>query len=103
MATALTAADLKRELREETGLTTDDVNTIFEVIEDVVLGALKKARAGDRVVVLPGVVGIYKKHYPAKRARRGINPFTQEEQMFKAKPAHNKVKSVIYKKAKDVV
>ena len=32
------------------------------------------------------------KRMPAKKARRGINPFTKEEMMFKAKPARNVVK-----------
>ena len=29
---------------------------------------------------------------PATRARKGINPFTKEEMVFKAKPARNVIK-----------
>lgn len=32
------------------------------------------------------------KKVPARPARKGINPFTQKEQMFKAKPASRKIK-----------
>ncbi len=32
------------------------------------------------------------KRRPATKARKGINPFTKEETIFKAKPAHNVVK-----------
>jgi DNA-binding protein HU-beta len=38
-------------------------------------------------------VGLFNaKKVPATKARKGINPFTKEEQMFKAKPASTKVK-----------
>ena len=32
------------------------------------------------------------KPLPARKARKGINPFTKEETVFKAKPARNVVK-----------
>jgi nucleoid DNA-binding protein len=40
---------------------------------------------------------------PAVPARKGINPFTKEEQMFKAKPARNVVKITPLKALKDAV
>jgi len=39
---------------------------------------------------------------PATKARKGINPFTKEEQMFKAKPARNVVKVLPLKALKDM-
>jgi len=39
---------------------------------------------------------------PATRARKGINPFTGEETMFKAKPACTVVKVLPLKKMKDM-
>ena len=39
----------------------------------------------------------------AKKAREGINPFTKEETMFKAKPARRVVKIQPLKKMKDMV
>ncbi len=40
---------------------------------------------------------------PAVKARKGINPFTKQEQMFKAKPARNVVKVRPPKSLKDMV
>jgi len=40
---------------------------------------------------------------PATKARKGINPLTGEETMFKAKPARNVVKIRPLKKIKDMV
>ena len=39
---------------------------------------------------------------PAVKARKGVNPFTGEEQMFKAKPASTAVKVRALKKLKDM-
>jgi len=40
---------------------------------------------------------------PAVPARKGVNPFTGEEMMFKAKPARNVVKVTPLKALKDMV
>ena len=53
--------------------------------------------------ILPGLMKIEVKRKPATKARKGINPFTGEETMFKAKPARNVVKVRPLKKLKDMV
>ncbi len=50
---------------------------------------------------LPGILKITTVAKPAKKARKGINPFTGEEQMFKAKPASIGVKVRPLKKLKE--
>jgi nucleoid DNA-binding protein len=40
---------------------------------------------------------------PARKARMGVNPFTGEEMMFKAKPASKAVKVLALKGLKDMV
>ena len=40
---------------------------------------------------------------PATKARKGINPFTGEETVFKAKPARKAVKVLPLKGLKDMV
>jgi hypothetical protein len=40
---------------------------------------------------------------PATKAREGINPFTGEKQMFKAKPASKKVRAMPLKALKAMV
>ena len=52
---------------------------------------------------LPGLMKIEVKRKPATKARKGINPFTGEPTIFKAKPARNVVKVRPLKKLKDMV
>jgi nucleoid DNA-binding protein len=40
---------------------------------------------------------------PARKARKGVNPFTGEEMMFKAKPASTVVKVQALKALKNMV
>ena len=51
---------------------------------------------------IPGLLKIVTKHVPAKPKRKGINPFTKEEQVFPAKPATTRVKARPMKKLKDM-
>ncbi|MCD4718197.1 MAG: HU family DNA-binding protein [Desulfobacterales bacterium] len=53
--------------------------------------------------ILPGLLKIEVKRKPATKARKGTNPFTGEEMMFKAKPARDIVKIRPLKKVKDMV
>ena len=52
---------------------------------------------------MPGLLKISTVRKPAVKARKGINPFTKEEVMFKAKPAHNVVKVRPLKGLKEMV
>lgn len=59
------------------------------------LGALIKAdlsKSGSGVFKVPGLMRIVVKRKPATKAHMGINPFTKEQVMFKAKPARNVVR-----------
>ena len=49
-------------------------------------------KRGPGTMQVPGLMKVVVKRMPAKRARRGINPFTGEDTTFKAKPARNVVK-----------
>ena len=49
-----------------------------------------------------GLMKIKVVHKPAQPARKGINPFTKEEVMFKAKPARNVIKVLALKSLKDM-
>ena len=86
---------------DETGLTKREVATVFEAMA----GLIKKdlGRRGPGQFTVPGLMKIRVKRKPATRARKGINPFTGEEMMFKAKPARNVVKVTPLKALKDMV
>jgi len=88
-------------ISESTGLAKNEVKEVIEQFAFLVEGHVKKGGAGE--FTLPGLLKIKVVSKPAKPARRGINPFTGEEQMFKAKPAHKVVKVKPLKGLKDMV
>ena len=60
------------------------------------------SRNGAKAFTIPGLCKITLRHKPATKARKGINPFTGEETMFKAKPARNVVKIAALKNLKEM-
>jgi len=95
----LSKSALIQHLAGTTGAAAKDVRTILAALEDTIHGAVGKK--GGRTFVLPGLLKITVVNVPAKPKRKGINPFTGEETVFKAKPATVKVKVRPMKKLKD--
>ena len=60
-------------------------------------------KRGPGVFTVPGLMKIKVVRKPATKARKGVNPFTKEEMMFKAKPARNVVKVLALKNLKTMV
>ena len=87
-------------ISEKTNLKRKDVAAVFDALSTLIERDLKK---GPGVVNLAGMMKIKVLHKPAVPARKGINPFTKEEVMFKAKPARNVVKIQPLKTLKDMV
>ena len=71
----------------------------MDAYDALVERSIKKRSVGEFTV--PGMMKITKKNKPAVKARKGINPFTGLEQMFKAKPASIAVKIRPLKKLKE--
>ena len=63
-------------------------------------GLVRKGGAGEFTV--PGLMKLVVKSKPATKARKGVNPFTCEEMMFKAKPARRIIKVRALKKLKEM-
>lgn len=78
------------EFAEHADITKKQVGLVFECMSNLIGRHIKKRGAGR--FVLPGLLKIEVKKKPATKARKGTNPFTGEEMMFKAKPARNVVK-----------
>ena len=100
-AKAPTKSQIIGATADATDLTTKDVAAVFES-----LGVQIKKNLGSRgpgVFTIPGLCKMTLKKVPAKPRRKGINPFTGEEQMFKAQPAKTVVKIRPLKKLKDMV
>ncbi|MCP5545224.1 MAG: HU family DNA-binding protein [Akkermansiaceae bacterium] len=85
----------------ETGLSRKQVASVIDALGEVIEASVKKNAVGE--FTLPGLLKITTVKKPAVKARKGINPFTKEEVMFKAKPASTVVKVRPLKKLKDMV
>ena len=78
------------EIAESTDLSRKQVGAVIDELSSLIDRHVKKRGCGE--FVLPGMLKITTVKKPAKKARKGINPFTGEETMFKAKPASIAVK-----------
>src|SRR5690606_22897363 len=96
---ALTKSGLVSHIAESTGVAAKDVRAVTSALEGAVHGSISKKGVGS--FTLPGLLKITSVKVPAKPKRKGINPFTKEEQWFAAKPASVKVKVRPLKKLKD--
>jgi nucleoid DNA-binding protein len=96
----MTKSALYAELSERTELKKKDIVSVFEHLSDIINAHVKKNAAG--VCTIPGLMKIKVVRKPATKARKGINPFTGEPTVFKAKPARNIVKVQPLKALKDM-
>jgi DNA-binding protein HU-beta len=78
-------------------MTRKDVKSVIESLASVGYKELKKNGA----FVVPGFAKFLVVKKPATKARKGINPFTKEPTVFKAKPARKIIKARPVKAAKD--
>ena len=96
----MTKTALYSAIADETELAKKDVAAVFDALADIINGHIKKNAAG--TFTLPGLLKVKTVRKPATRARKGINPFTGEETIFKAKPARTVVKVLPLKRMKDM-
>ena len=99
MRTKLTKSQLYGSIAESTDLSRKQVTSVFEELESLIQRSVKKGSVGE--FTLPGLLKITTVKKPARKARKGINPFTGEETMFKAKPASVVVRARPLKKMKE--
>ena len=97
----MTKTQLLTELAENTELSKKEVSAVLEELANIIDRHVTKRGAGQ--FTLPGMLKVKVVRKPATKARKGINPFTGEETVFKAKPARNVVKILPLKKMKDMV
>ncbi len=97
----MTKSVILEEIAEHTGLNKKQVASVFDELGILIERHIKKRSVGK--FTLPGLLKAEVKRKPATKARKGINPFTGEETVFKAKPARNVVKIRPLKKMKDMV
>ena len=95
----LSKGNMIKTIMEMTDLAKKDVAGVLESLNTLIELHVKSRGPGK--FVLPGVLKINVVKKPARAARKGINPFTGEEVMFKAKPAMRVVKIKALKKLKE--
>ena len=96
-----TKSELYNTIAERAELPKKDVAKVFGELSEIIEAHLKKGSI--EKFTLPGILKMSVKKVAAKKARKGTNPFTGEETMFKAKPASKKVKISPLKSLKEMV
>jgi nucleoid DNA-binding protein len=96
-----TKSELLTSIAETTGLTRKDVSNVIDELTNAIERHVKPRGPGE--FKMPGLLKIKTIRKKATKARKGINPFTGEETVFKAKPARTVVKVVPLKKLKEMV
>merc|ERR1711920_1200139 len=91
----MTATAAYQSVAETTGLQQKEVKALMGVAAD----QLKKAGS----FKIAGALNLKLKSKPATPARKGVNPFTKEPCVFKAKPASKTVRALPMKKLKELV
>jgi len=93
--------DVLGTIAQHAGIHRRDVGAVFHTMASLIRADLSKAGSG--IFNVPGLMRITVKRKPATKARMGINPFTKEQVMFKAKPARNVVRVRPLKALKEMV
>jgi nucleoid DNA-binding protein len=100
-AKAMSKSEILSGISETTGLSRKQVGSVFEAMAGQIQKSL--GRNGPGAYTVPGLMKLVVVRKPATKAHKGVNPFTGEETMFKAKPARNVVKIRALKNLKDMV
>merc|ERR1712098_251804 len=95
----MTAHGAYSSLAEKTGLKAKDVKSVVEGVVAVAAAQLKACGK----FKFAGALNLKLKTKPARAARKGVNPFTKEPCVFKAKPASKTVKALALSKFKTLV
>jgi nucleoid DNA-binding protein len=97
---AFNKSQLLSTLAERTNITKKQASLVMDEFCRII--GLHVKKGGPEKFVLPGAFKVVVRKIPAKKARNGVNPFTGEATVFKAKPASRKVKIIALKSLKDM-
>merc|ERR1711904_295039 len=96
---AMTQTGVFQSVAETTGLKTKEVKGVVDALMGVAVEQVKKAGS----FKIAGMLNMKLKNKPATKARKGVNPFTKEPCVFKAKPASKTVRCLPMKKLKELL
>ena len=95
----MTAADAYSNVAESVGLKPKDVKAAVEGLLGLAAAQVKKNGS----FKMAGMLNLKLKIIPAVPARKGVNPFTKEPCLFKARQASKTARALPMKKLKDMV
>jgi nucleoid DNA-binding protein len=95
----MTKSELVSQISERSKLKKSDVKGVMETLAAIGYKEMKKTGS----FLLPGFAKFVVIKKPATKQRSGINPFTKEPTVFKARPARKIVRARPVKAAKDAV
>ena len=96
-----TKSEIMTHIAEETELSKGDVSAVMDSLAGLI--GKNVGSRGPGIFNMPGLFKVKVIKKKATKARKGINPFTKEEMMFKAKPARKVVKILPLKNLKEMV
>jgi DNA-binding protein HU-beta len=99
MSKPMTKSELISQIAERSGLKKNEVKGVMDVLAAVGYKELKKNSS----FLVPGFAKFVVIKKPATKERKGINPFTKEPTIFKAKPARKIIRARPVKAAKEAV
>lgn len=100
MAKTMTKGEILASISETTELSRKQVSSVLDALSGLI--GKNVSKKGPGIFALPGLLKVTVIQKPATKARKGINPFTKQEQMFKAKPARRVIKIRALKALKDM-
>ena len=95
----MSKTELVEAIASQSGVEKKQVNAVLNALNDIVYKELK----AQHEVVIPGLLKLALVTKPATPEREGINPFTKEKTIFKAKPERKVIKPRPVKALKDAV
>merc|ERR1712083_1101875 len=98
-SSAMTATGAYASVGESTGLKGKQVKQCVEAYMALAAAQLKTSGS----FKLGGAINTKLKKKPARPAKKGVNPFTKEPCVFKAKPASKTVRALPMKKFKEMI
>jgi DNA-binding protein HU-beta len=96
---APTKSEILSQISKSTGLSRQQVDGVLDSLN----GIIRKSLRANEVFTFPGLLKMKVVKKPATKAREGVNPFTGEKMMYKAKPASKKVRILPLKNLKAMV
>ena len=96
---APTKSDILNQIAKDTKLSRKQASAVLDSLS----GCIKRSLRGNGMFTVPGLLKLKVVKKPATKEREGINPFTKEKMIFKAKPASRKVRALPLKALKNMV